>query len=210
MAERDSEIIARGYDRVADEYEALESSEAPWPRLARLRGFAADLPTGSHVLDIGCGNGVPATRDLASKHEVTGIDISGEQIIRARSNVTNATFICGDAREVDLAAGAFDAVVALYLIDNIPRDDYPALFGRLHELLRPHGRLLLSAEPGQDPWQPYTWLGVPMFINTVPTAELLQLLQEAGFSVVSTDFESQLEGDSSIEYVWIVAEKQTV
>lgn len=63
MAERDAEIIASGYDEVADEYEALESAEAPWPRLERVRAFAADLPHGSRVLDIGCGNGVPATRD---------------------------------------------------------------------------------------------------------------------------------------------------
>ena len=205
--ERDGEIIARGYDQVADEYAALESAEAPWPRLKRVRAFAADLPQGSRVLDVGCGNGLPATSELALSHEVTGVDISGEQIVRARSNVPAATFICGDVREVDLPVGAFDAIVALYLIDNIAREDYPALFGRLSELLRPHGRLLLSAEPGHDPWQPYTWLGVPMFINTVPTDELVRLLQEAGLSVASTEFESQLEGGRSIEYAWIVADK---
>ena len=104
--------------------------------------------------------------------------------------------------------GAFDAIVALYLIDNIAREDYPALFRRLGELLRPNGRLLLSAEPGEDPWQPYTWLGVPMFINTVPTAELVQMLQEAGLSVMSTEFESQLEGGRQIEYAWIIGENR--
>ena len=62
--------------------------------------------------------------------------------------------------------------------------------------------MLLSAEPGDDPWQYYTWLGVPMLINTVPTAELVQLLQDVGLSVVSTEFESQLEGGRLIEYAW--------
>ena len=204
MAERDAEIIASGYDEVADEYEALESAEAPWPRLERVRAFAADLPQGSRVLDIGCGNGVPATRELALKHAVTGVDISEEQTARARANVPTATFICGDARDVDLPIGTFDAIVALYLIDNIPRDDYPAFFRRLRELLRPGGRVLLSAEPGDDPWRSYTWLGVPMFINTVPTDELVQLLQEAGLSVVSVEFDSQLEGGRPIEYAWVV------
>jgi predicted fused transcriptional regulator/phosphomethylpyrimidine kinase len=65
---------------------------------------------------------------------------------------------------------------------------------------------LLSAEPGEDPWQQYTWLGVPMFINTVPTQQLVRLLQEAGLSVVSTEFESQLEGARRIEYAWIIAQ----
>lgn len=204
--ERDGDIIARGYDQVADEYAALESPDAPWPRLRRVRAFAAHLPPGSRILDVGCGNGLPATRELALMHEVTGVDISEEQIARARSNVETATFISGDACDVDLPPGTFDAVVALYLIDNIDRADYPALFRRLRELLRPNGRLLLSAEPGQDPWQQYTWLGVPMLINTVPTEELVQLLEEAGLSVVSIEFEPQLEGGRQIEYAWIVAE----
>ncbi len=206
MAKRDVEIIARGYDQVADEYEALESANTPWPRLGRVRAFVADLPQGSRILDIGCGNGVPATLELALKHEVTGVDISAEQVARARSNVPTGTFICGDARDVELPVGAFDAIVALYLIDNIAREDHPAFLSRLTQLLRPNGRVLLSAEPGDDPWQSYTWLGVPMFINTVPTDELVQRLQDAGLSVVSTEFESQLEGGRPIEYAWIVAE----
>lgn len=205
--ERDGDIIARGYDQVADEYAALESAEAPWPRLKRVRAFAADLPQGSRILDVGCGNGLPATRELALIHEVTGVDISEEQIARASANVPTATFIRGDVREVDLPVGAFDSIVALYLIDNIAREDYRALFRRLSELLRPNGRLLLSAEPGEDPWQPYTWLGVPMFINTVPTHELVQLLEEAGLSVMSTEFETQLEGGRQIEYGWIIGQK---
>jgi SAM-dependent methyltransferase len=113
MAERDTEIIARGYDLVADEYEGLESSETPWPRLERVRAFAADLPHGSRILDIGCGNGIPATQELALKHVVTRVDISEEQIARAKSNVPAATFICGDARNVDLPIGAFDACASV-------------------------------------------------------------------------------------------------
>jgi ubiquinone/menaquinone biosynthesis C-methylase UbiE len=87
MAKREAEIIARGYDQVADKYEALESVDAPWPRLGRVRMFAGDLPRGSRILDIGCGNGVPATQELALRHEVTGVDISEEQVARARRNV---------------------------------------------------------------------------------------------------------------------------
>ena len=81
--ERDDEIIARGYDQVADEYAALESAEAPWPRLEARAGVRGRPPRGSRILDVGCGNGLPATRELALRHEVTGVDISEEQIARA-------------------------------------------------------------------------------------------------------------------------------
>ena len=208
MPADNGEIVARGYDRVADEYARLESAAAPWPRLRRVRAFAAELPDDSRILDVGCGNGVPATRELAEKHRVLGLDISSEQIARATSNVRNATFICADVREVGLPAESFDAIVALYLIDNVPCEDYPALFRKLAGLLRPHGRLLLSAEPGNDPGQTYDWLGVPMFINTIPTEQLIGLLVEAGLHIASTEIESQLEGGRPIEFAWIVAEKE--
>jgi cyclopropane fatty-acyl-phospholipid synthase-like methyltransferase len=97
MNDEVGDLIAHGYDQVADEYAALESEQAPWPRLARVKEFIAELPDGSCVLDLGCGNGVPATREMAQRHIVTGVDISPEQIARAESNVPAATFYCDDA-----------------------------------------------------------------------------------------------------------------
>jgi cyclopropane fatty-acyl-phospholipid synthase-like methyltransferase len=199
----DGDIVARGYDKVAGEYEALESDDAPWPRLQRVRSFVADLPRDSRVLDIGCGNGLPATQELAQRHQVVRVDISPEQIARAKANVPGATFSCGDVRTVDLADESFDAIVALYLLDNVPSDDYPALFAKLARCLKPGGRLLLSSEPGDDPGQAYEWLGVPMFINTIPTRELIELIEAAGLKVTGTDNESQLEGGRPIDYAWI-------
>jgi hypothetical protein len=58
---------------------------------------------------------------------------------------------------------------------------------------------------GKDPGQTYEWLGVPMFINTVPTHELIDLIEQAGLRVTSTDIESQLEGGRPIDYAWIAA-----
>ena len=201
------EVVARGYDRVADEYAALESEHAPWPRLARVRAFIVDLPVGSRVLDVGCGNGIPATREIAAGHSVVGVDISPAQIARARSNVPNATFHCADARDIEFPAGSFDAIVALYLIDNVPREDYPALFHKLARWLRPGGRILLSAEPGDDPGRIYEWLGVPMFINTLPPEEVAALLGEASLRVVQRESEFQIEGGREIEFVWFLAER---
>src|SRR5260221_2277515 len=205
-ADEFGDLIARGYDRVADEYAALESEVEPWPRLARVRAFIADLPDRSRVLDLGCGNGVPATREIASRHLVTGVDISPQQIERAKRNVPDATFLCADAREVEFAPRSFDAIVALYLIDNVPSQDYPALFGKIAGWLEPGSRILLSAEPGSDPGQAYEWLKVPMFINTIPASELAAMLEAASLDVVEIENESQKEGGREIEFVWLIAE----
>jgi cyclopropane fatty-acyl-phospholipid synthase-like methyltransferase len=201
------ELIAKGYDRVADAYAGLESSDAPWPRLARVRSFAAALADGSHVLDLGCGNPVPATRELCRRHRVTGVDISAQQIRRARANVPDTTFVCADVREAGFPPASFDAIVALYLIDNVPCGAYPELFRRIACWLRPGGRLLLSAEPGDDPGRVYDWLGVPMFINTVPPENVAELLEAASLRVLSVETEPQLEGGREIEFAWFVAER---
>jgi cyclopropane fatty-acyl-phospholipid synthase-like methyltransferase len=210
MSEDDlGEVIARGYDRAADRYEALESKEHPWPRLKRVTGLIGALADGSHVLDLGCGNGVPATREIAKRHTVTGVDLSSEQIRRARANVPQATFRCADVREVEFPAEEFDAIVALYLIDNVPAADYARLFQNLAKWLKPGGRILLSAEPGNDDGRLYQWLDVPMFINTVPTRVIVDALEEASLHVVDISVESQLEGGRPIEYAWLVAERHT-
>jgi 2-polyprenyl-3-methyl-5-hydroxy-6-metoxy-1,4-benzoquinol methylase len=45
------------------------------------------------VLDVGCGAGVPVARALTRRFSVTGIDISGRMVDRARMNVPEGTFI---------------------------------------------------------------------------------------------------------------------
>lgn len=209
MSENDlGDVVARGYDKVADLYEALESEETPWPRLKRVIEFIEPLPSGSRVLDLGCGNGIPATREIAKSHIVTGVDISSEQIRRAEANVPEATFRCADVRDVEFPAVPFDAIVALYLIDNVPADDYPRLFEKVAGWLKPGGRMLLSAEPGNDEGRLYNWLDVPMFINTVPAQVIADALEGASLDVVELDSESQVEGGRAIEYAWFVAAKR--
>jgi cyclopropane fatty-acyl-phospholipid synthase-like methyltransferase len=200
------EVIARGYDEVADEYAALESPDDPWPRMRRLRAFVAALPSGARVLDLGCGNGLPATRELSETYDVVGVDISPEQIARARTNVRTAKFLRADARTLDFPAASFDAIAALYLVDNVPSDDYGSLFRKLSDWLAPGGRVLLSAEPGNDQGHIYNWLGVPMFINTVAIEDVVAQLEAASFVVEPVETESQREGGRNIEFAWFTAE----
>lgn len=59
-----SEIVAAGYDAVADRYAALESEE--WPRTRWLRMLLDRLSPGSAVLDLGCGNADPAGAEIVT------------------------------------------------------------------------------------------------------------------------------------------------
>ena len=55
------------------------------------------------MLDVGCGAGVPITQTLAQRFVVTGVDISGEMIQRARANVPQGSFIHGDIMSVEIS-----------------------------------------------------------------------------------------------------------
>jgi cyclopropane fatty-acyl-phospholipid synthase-like methyltransferase len=208
VTDRTGRIIANGYDRVADAYAALESPADPWPRMRRVRQFTADLPDGSRLLDLGCGNGLPATRELSERHTVTAVDISPEQAARARSNAPRAEVLCADVRDLDLPDAGFDAIVALYLIDNVPAGEYAVLFRRLAAWLRPGGRLLLSAEPAEPEEDSlHTWLGVPMLINGVPVETLAASVETSGLQVTDVELEEQREGGRPITFAWLTARK---
>ena len=209
MSDETGRIIAEGYDRVADAYAALESPADPWPRLRRVREFAAGLPDGSRVLDLGCGNGLPATRELSERHAVTAVDISPEQAARATVNAPRAEVICADVRDLRFGDASFDAILALYLVDNVPSSGYDALFRRLAAWLRPGGRLLLSAEPSEPEEEGtlHTWLGVPMLINGLPVDVLTASLRAAGLAVVDVEEEEQREGGRPITFAWLTAHR---
>ena len=119
----------------------------------------------------------------------------------------SATFYCADVRNLEFPPASFDAIAALYLVDNVPSDDHGALFSTFSDWLVPGGRVLLSAEPGDDQGRIYNWLGVPMFLNTVATEDIVAELERASFLVEPVEIESQREGGRDIEFAWFTAEK---
>src|SRR4026208_1130477 len=115
------EVVARGYDEVAErflEWSTLRPSEA---RLAYLRRAVELIPAGARVLELGCGAGIPMTAALAEDRDVTGVDISARQIELARENVPAATFVHSDMTTLEFEAASFDAVVAFYSLTHVPR-----------------------------------------------------------------------------------------
>jgi cyclopropane fatty-acyl-phospholipid synthase-like methyltransferase len=199
------ELVARGYDRVADAYAALEGEER-WPRDAWVERLLGRLPERALVLDVGCGSGLPVLRTIVDQgHEAVGVDISSEQLRRARVNVPEAKLVRATARSLELAPASFDAVVALYVTDHLPRETLPTLFASLRTSLRPGGWLLATFETGDEPGAVGTWLGEPMFFSSYEPETTLRLVREATFDVVESAIERQREGARAVEYLWILA-----
>src|SRR6266536_3147716 len=174
------EIVARGYDAIALSY-AEWAGAVVSPALEWLRDLDARLPAGADVLELGCGRGVPGTRELARRHRVTGVDISAVQIELARHHVPEASFVHADAAELEVAAASLDAVVALFFFGHIPVGEQRELISRCAWWLRPGGLLLATFGAG-DAGEEVTddWLGAPMFFASLGSDAYLPLLRELG------------------------------
>jgi SAM-dependent methyltransferase len=201
------EIVARGYDAIALRYAEWAGSVRS-PTLEWLRDLDSRLRQGSDVLDLGCGRGVPATRELARRHRVTGVDLSAVQIELARHHVPEASFVHGDAVELDVAPASIDAVVALYLFGHIPLDEQPELIARCGSWLRPGGLFLATVGAGEAGENVDSdWLGVPMFFASLESDRYLSLLRDAGLEPVRDEVVTQHEpGHGDVPFRWLLAQ----
>ena len=207
MARDPKRIVEAGYDKVAAAYSRLEG-ENQWPRMRWLRKVLTKLKPEGSVLDLGCGSGDPADIKIAKLHQVTGVDISNAQIGLARQNVPQGKFISEDLGSLDFPEGSFDAVVSFYTLEHLPRAQHGEILLRIHDWLRPEGLLLFSYEKGNRNDETVEWLGAPMFFSVFNPATIRGLVKDAGFAIIESDVESQLERDREVEYLWILAHKQ--
>jgi SAM-dependent methyltransferase len=201
------EIVARGYDAIALRY-AEWAGAVVSPALDWLRELDSRLPDGADVLELGCGRGVPGTRELARRHRVTGVDISAVQIELARHHVPEASFVRADAIELDIAPGSLDAVVALYFFGHVPVDEQRELVGRIAVWLKEGGLLLATVGAGAagEEVEP-DWLGTPMFFASLGRGSYVPLLRECGLEPLRDEVIVQQEpGHGDVAFHWVLAQ----
>jgi SAM-dependent methyltransferase len=208
VARDPKEIVARGYDAIALRY-AEWAGQVERPTLEWVRDLDARLHDGSDVLELGCGRGVPVTRELARRHRVTGIDISAVQIELARHHVPEASFVHADAGELEIAPASLHAVVALHLFGHVPLDEQPQLIGHIAVWLRPGGFLLatLGAGEAEEAGVDEDWLGTPMFFASLGTDAYTTLLRAAGLERLRDEVVVQQEpGHGEVAFRWVLAQ----
>jgi SAM-dependent methyltransferase len=206
VARDPKEIVARGYDAIALRY-AEWAGQVESPALEWLRELDRHLPEGADVLELGCGRGVPGTRQLARRHRVTGVDISAVQIELARHHVPEASFVHADALDLDVAAGSLDAVVALYVFGHVPVQEQRELVHRTALWLRDGGLLLATfgaGAPGED--VDHDWLGAPMYFASLGGEAYLPLLRDCGLEPLREEVVVQHEpGHGDVAFHWVLA-----
>src|SRR5256885_14665820 len=112
---------------------------APRPQVVdAVRRLAGEGP--GRCLDLGCGTGF----HLATLHEldweVTGVDLSEDQLRIARERSGDiAELLLADAAELPFEDGSFDLVLSAFTHTDF--EDFDAVIREAVRVLAPHGRL---------------------------------------------------------------------
>lgn len=133
----------------------LKYSGAWWPDGVRTLGEAeeamlgltckrAELEDGQDILELGCGWG-SLTLHMARRYpnsRITAVSNSAPQrrFIEERAP-GNVRVVTADMNDLTLPADSFDRVVSVEMFEHMR--NYRALFGRIHEWIRPGGRLFV-------------------------------------------------------------------
>lgn len=182
---RQRDLVRRGYDIMSLAYRGDDGQAAVSPAedAARYSGWVAELAgllrPGARVVDLGCGAGIPATRDLAGNGlRVLGVDFSAVQLRRAQRLVPAARLVQADMTALHLRPASADAVVSFYALIHVPLADQQALFPRIRDWLRPGGYFLAIVGAGR-----YTgtgrFHGADMFWDHADTDTYLRWFQAA-------------------------------
>lgn len=105
---------------------------------------------GERVLDLGCGAGtdlVIAARSVGDAGAVTGLDLTDAMVAAARATlaeaeIRNGAVVQARAPQLPPAPAPFDRVISNGVLNLVPDKD--GTLRRLHQLLRPGGRLILA------------------------------------------------------------------
>ena len=203
---RPQDLVAAGYDEVAERYLAWSPGRPSGARLQILELADATIPRGTDVLELGCGAGVPMTARLAESRRLTGVDGSATQLALARRNVPSATFLQADITTLERPVASVDAVAAFYVLTHVPREELAPLLDRIRGWLRPGGVFIASFGVEDDPGtiEP-DWLGVPMYFSHFSARVNRRLVEAAGFTIEWSEVLREPEDRFDARFLWIVA-----
>ena len=149
--------IRHRFDKDVERFSNLQTGQsatvdAPLVLDLIMQAAAANNPEATALLDIGCGAGNYTLKLLQALPgmAVTLVDLSQPMLDRARERVSQVdvgtiTTHQADVRELDLAAGQFDVIVAAAVLHHLREEaEWEAVFAKLYRALKLGGSLWIS------------------------------------------------------------------
>lgn len=164
------------------------------------------------VLDVGTGTGFLAFLCAGIGHSCLGLDLSEEMLKRAREKAVeysgNIAFACGDAEDLILPDGVFDAVINRHLLWTLPNPEKALVewrrvlkpggkvvvinavwstFGFFNKLQSLLGNMLIAVTEFRNPWaggyKKDVVPDMPLFTRVRPD-KIKEMLESAGYKNV--------------------------
>lgn len=148
--ELETTSVAKAYGRWAPLYDLVFG---PVFERGRRAAIEAAERVGGRILEVGVGTGISLPR-YASRNRIFGVDISEPMLRRARARVEELglSHVEGlavmDAERLDFADGAFDVVVAQYVVTAVPKPE--AALDEFARVVRPGGEIVLTSRVGAE------------------------------------------------------------
>ena len=153
--------------------------ERPW-----LDRFAALVPHGGSILDIGCGCGEPIARHfIETGYRLTGIDSSSAMIDLCVSRFPQQSWAVADMRTLDLGR-RFDGLLAWDSFFHLRMQDQRAMCAVFRAHAAPSVALMFTSGP-RDGEAIGTFQGEPLYHASLAPDEYRALLDRHGFEVVA-------------------------
>ena len=205
MTDPRTKLVGSAYDAMGERFAAWRDRIVGDPRREWEEELVSRLQEGGRVLELGCGAGVPDTQRLAARFRVTGVDVSTEQVRRARIAVPDAQFILADFTALELEPESFDAVVSFYAFNHVPRELLAPTFVRIHRWLVPGGLLMTALGTSDTEGWTGDWLGAQTFFSSFPPETNTRLVRDAGFEILRDELVTFREPEGDATFQWVLA-----
>lgn len=184
--ESDPRALAAQTLAIYDRNAARFHRERAWDLFERvwLDRFAAHVPAGGRILDVGCGTGAPIADYLTGRgFSVTGVDGAPAMIGMARQRRPGGDWRVRDMRKLALGT-RFDGVLAWNSLFHLTRNEQRQVVPRLLRHLRPGGPVMLTVGPGEGERTGHVGDDA-VFHASLSPGDYRQLLEDGGAEVVA-------------------------
>ena len=171
--------------------------------------FASSFPAGGRIMDVGCGSGRDLRALLAAGFDAVGIEPSAAlRQAFAERYPDLATRIQTGVLPGLQADERFDGILCSAVLMHIPSGDLLESLINLRDLLRPGGRLLMSVPSERDDLDAQRRDPHGRLFEALPIDQLLLLLRQLGFSVISQQEMRDSLGRNGVRWSLLLCEKQ--
>jgi ubiquinone/menaquinone biosynthesis C-methylase UbiE len=154
-------------------------------RLSTIRTFVGPT-SGDRLLEVGCGGG--HVLRLFPEAQLTGVDVSGEMLARARANLAGLSvrLLKGQLQELDLPDSSFDKIVCTEVLEHAAEPS--VVLSEIRRLLRPGGRAVVT------------------FPNDHLINRLKKIIRSSGLTILPPLRRISWGGDHYHLHIWSVSE----